>query len=118
MSMGISETKKRIVIDNYFKTECDIDTTIRAAFEKGFELGLQKAPKERKTGKWIPITENLPETPGFYFVTYKDDDDRGNEFINVTEGAWTGREWVKDFLKKLDVIAWMPKTGPYKEIDE
>lgn len=49
----MSEIKKRIVIDNYFKTECNIDTSIRAAFEKGFELGLEKAPKERKTGKWI-----------------------------------------------------------------
>lgn len=67
---------------------------------------------------WTPCSESLPKTPGFYFVTYKDDDDRGNEFTDVTEGFWTGREWVKDFLKKLDVIAWMPKMKPYKETDE
>ena len=34
--------KKKIVIDNYFKTDCNIDTTIREAYRKGFERALQK----------------------------------------------------------------------------
>lgn len=41
--MGISESKKKIVIDNYFKRECDVNTSIKEAFTKGFELGLKKA---------------------------------------------------------------------------
>lgn len=45
MKMGISEQKMQIVIDNYFKTECDINTSIRSAFEKGFRLGVKKQPK-------------------------------------------------------------------------
>ena len=64
--MGISETKKRIVIDNYFKTECNIDTSIREAFKKGFELGLQKAPRERKTGKWVFIHPLQEDDGGAY----------------------------------------------------
>ena len=52
--MGISEAKKKIVIDNYFKSECNINTTIKDAFTRGFELGLKKAPApEPKTGHWI-----------------------------------------------------------------
>lgn len=50
--MGISEAKKKIVIDNYFKVECDMNTSIKEAFTKGFELGLKKAPQP-KTGHWI-----------------------------------------------------------------
>ena len=50
--MGISEAKKKIVIDNYFKVECDMNTSIKEAFTKGFELGLKKAPQP-KTGKWM-----------------------------------------------------------------
>lgn len=42
--MGISEAKKKIVIENYFKAECNINTTIKEAFTRGFELGLKKAP--------------------------------------------------------------------------
>ena len=52
--MAISEEKMKIVINNYFKTECSVDTTIRQAFEKGFRLGAEKAScSERKKGKWI-----------------------------------------------------------------
>ena len=40
--MTISE-KMQIVIDNYFKSECDINTSIRSAFEKGFRVGVKKA---------------------------------------------------------------------------
>ena len=44
--MAISETKKKIVINNYFKAECDVNTSIREAYEKGFERGLIKAPNK------------------------------------------------------------------------
>ena len=38
----ISEEKKRIVIGNYFNVECDVNTTIREAYERGFDRGMQK----------------------------------------------------------------------------
>lgn len=40
--VAISEAKMKIVIDNYFKSECDVNTSIREAFEKGFRVGVQK----------------------------------------------------------------------------
>ena len=40
--MSISEKKMQIVIDNYFKSECDVNTSIRQAFEKGFRIGVKK----------------------------------------------------------------------------
>ncbi len=54
----ISEEKKKIVIENYFKSECNINTTIHDAYVKGFERGLSKAPQpepviRRKTGYWV-----------------------------------------------------------------
>ena len=47
------EKKKEIVINNYFKVDCDIDTSIRDAYVKGFERGLQKAPHKKRQGEWI-----------------------------------------------------------------
>lgn len=55
--MILSElAKMKIVIDNYFKSECDVNTSIREAFEKGFRIGVQKgkqmrqeSPKEEET---------------------------------------------------------------------
>lgn len=45
------EEKMKIVINNYFKTECSVNTSIREAFEKGFRIGASKVQK--KHGKWI-----------------------------------------------------------------
>ena len=49
--MVISEKKMKAVIDNYFKKECDVNTSIRQAFEKGFCVGVEKATPKR--GEWI-----------------------------------------------------------------
>ena len=45
------EEKMKIVINNYFKKECSVNTSIREAFEKGFRIGASKVQK--KHGKWI-----------------------------------------------------------------
>ena len=51
--MTISETKMQIVIANYFKDECDVNTTIRQAFEKGFRIGVKKGVSTNRTqGEW------------------------------------------------------------------
>ena len=36
------EEKLNIVINNYFKDYCDVNTSIRQAFERGFRLGVEK----------------------------------------------------------------------------
>lgn len=47
-----SEKKMQIVIDNYFKSECNVDTSIRDAFGKGFRIGVQKTVYRPK-GEWV-----------------------------------------------------------------
>lgn len=63
--MTISEKKMQIVIDNYFKSECDVNTSIRQAFEKGFSLGVKKVASEpkTKTGKWVMPNKELTDRP-------------------------------------------------------
>ena len=117
--MAISEVKKQIVLNNYFEKECDINTSIREAYEKGFELGLQKAPNSHKTGKWIPVKERLPEKNGVYLVYVRDDSycDRVSEYMSLVYfSRITGEfailsEWHK-------ALAWMPCPEPYKEEEE
>ena len=46
--MSISEKKMKIVMDNYFKSECNVDTSIREAFEKGFRIGVRKGLAQSK----------------------------------------------------------------------
>lgn len=46
--MGVSEEKMKIVINNYFKSECNVNTSIREAFEKGFRIGVKKGLAQSK----------------------------------------------------------------------
>ena len=65
--MAISETKMQMVIANYFKDECDVNTSIRQAFEKGFRIGVKKgASTNRPQGEWI-VRENYGI--GWYQIT-------------------------------------------------
>ena len=48
----------QIVIANYFKDECDVNTSIRQAFEKGFRIGVKKgASTDRPQGEWIEVDD-------------------------------------------------------------
>ena len=75
--MPISDTKMKIVIDNYFKAECDINTSIREAFEKGFRIGVQKGyetakilmefAESERTAKVIEHNASITDTDGYKY---------------------------------------------------
>lgn len=69
----ISEEKMQIVINNYFKSECSVDTSIRQAFEKGFRIGVEKGltvRPERKKGEWIKAKGMMPpEFHGYHYCS-------------------------------------------------
>lgn len=86
---------------------------------------------ERKTGRWIPCSERLPEKDGDYIVTFEKGyaSDYGLDPIGIAPfevdcegfGFWQedfdmhtlgslGTDWVD-----INVIAWMEKPEPYKE---
>ena len=62
--MGISEEKMKIVINNYFKSECNVNTSIREAFEKGFRIGVKKGLAQSKAD--TPQTESTGSPIGDY----------------------------------------------------
>lgn len=56
------EQKKQIVIDNSFKVDCNINMTLKEAYEKGFNRGLSKAPKskvEQPQGKFTDLEKEV-----------------------------------------------------------
>ena len=106
----ISEAKKKIVIENYFKSECDVNTSIKDAFIKGFELGLRKAPKEPR---WITLSEKWPEDCQEVFVT-TDEGDIVTDVFHVDSGGYYFEDRDVEY-----VTAWMPLfIKPYKEESE
>lgn len=106
----MSEEKMQIVINNYFKSECSVDTSIRQAFEKGFRIGLKKGLSAQPEQRWIPVTERLPKIGEKVLVSTK-----YTVFTQVfkriygTPDRWG---WEHNTIKK--VSAWMPLPEPWK----
>lgn len=106
--MMISEEKMKIVIDNYFKSECDVNTSIRQAFERGFRIGARKAQSAEP--EWILCTpETMPEEnmPVLVGVRFKDD---FKMFVTarMDYNYWTGLG--RDIKGEM---RWMPLPEPY-----
>ena len=56
--------------------------------------------------QWIPVSERLPEEPGYYITS--------NEYNGVGEDFYyDGHFWNAD-KNAYSVIAWMPKPKAYK----
>lgn len=93
---------------------------------------------ERKTGKWIPCSERLPENIRPVIVTWKNTDPAsyyqyivGKHFTGTAcykNGKWYwyssttedmlaeyGRYDSEEFDEAIECIAWMPLPEPYKE---
>ena len=91
----------------------------RNQYEKGYADGLKDA---KKTGKWIPVTERLPEEPFGCLVTVWDTDPISmDEFENLLPYfvGWDGEQWNdgEGLQCPFEVIAWMPLPEPYKEVE-
>lgn len=115
--MAISETKKKIVIDNYFKSECNVDTSIREAFAKGFEIGLEKGAglKEETIEQlsWNPILKGLPIEGTIVEVTILEND--GDIPLKYTSTGWHHKGiWIVNNEVCYDVIAWKPLSKAYE----
>ena len=117
--MSISEEKTNIVINNYFKTECSVDTTIREAFEKGFRLGIKKVKAQER--QWIPCSKRLPEEEKKTYWVCTDTEYQcecrwTNNRFGLGEGKWG---WsIFDTPQYSKPIAWMPLPEPYREEGE
>lgn len=99
---------------------------------------LPSADPERKTGKWIPVSERLPEDIRPVIVTWKNTDPAsyyqyivGKHFTGTAcykNGKWYwyssttedmlaeyGRYDSEEFDEAIECIAWMPLPTPYQE---
>lgn len=77
------------------------------------EIGeIRKHLNKAHTQQWIPVSERLPEMPGWYFISKVDavfdayfSFDKGWEIISFEE------------LRPVEnVLAWMPLPEPYQEV--
>ena len=117
--MPISERKMKIVIENYFKDECDVNTSIREAFEKGFRLGVKQGQLVNAEPSWIPVDVWLPKECGVdYLVTACINGNKDRCYIDIFTYLSEGKWWslTGQYLRPgntIEVLAWKEKPKPY-----
>ena len=111
--MAVSEAKVKIVIDNYFQKECNVNTSIREAFEKGFRIGVTKGAS---ANGWISVKDRLPEDFQKVLVFWKEHGEPmvDTAFWQKDAKRFDGEHWVRMEDK---VTHWMPIPEPPQEVD-
>ena len=72
---------------------------------------LKALPSVQQGQQWIPVSERLPETDGYYLVTIKTFGWNGEQYEDVDIARY---ERKNGWLKADKCIAWMPLIEPYK----
>ena len=69
---------------------------------------------EYNNGKWIPVSERLPEENGKYIASLEDSVYPEASFFN---GKWFMRSLngIAREFGEYEVVAWMPLPEPYRE---
>ena len=114
----------------YLETESD---ALRVGqYIKDVKDGIRNLPAiEPRRGRWIPVTERLPEENGMYLVTMTEKakaEELGFDLdeIEVSKMRYNSNgwqlprhipSWINEVVKD-EVIAWMPVPEPYKEVSK
>ena len=102
---------------------CFIDnapTVLHDNYSMGYQDGVKKVLLERPQGKWIPVSERLPEDAFGCLVTIWDTDRRTQEeyeYVLPYAVGYDGETWndCDGEVIPYEVIAWMPLPEAYKE---
>ena len=100
------------------------------------DLAIKALDQEKKTGRWIPCSERLPEERDWYLAVFEEVDTgfiglpyiadylMGKHTIYTTEDGWIIHNCTdieggaSEYYKKLRCVAWQPLPEPYKAESE
>ena len=109
------------IIDNAPVVEyCNACDLRQQSYENGFSSGFEQGKNGRSQGRWIPVSERLPEEN-----VCDDGYHEPSEWVLVQARnghMYTTRYWSRDKKNVWtdlrypdDIIAWQPLPEPYKE---
>jgi hypothetical protein len=100
--------------DGYHKAESYYYARTAPDRDNAFKMGIEVGRGERKTGRWILVSERFPEE-GEEVLVYLFDG-KSPYLAWIQDGLWRTEEFVIDVDD--EPIAWMPLPEPYREDGE
>ena len=88
---------------------CDKEETIDIAVTTVKEI-----PSADRPQGWIPCSERLPESQGYYTCTFKD----GSKYKRASAVKWSNGWQLTGTRSYWTVLAWMPLPEPWKGADD
>ncbi len=83
--------------------------------------GAQRAIKELRdngvfVGRWIPVSERLPEKSGYYWCTFGGTNLTGRDYYTTKSDAEKLFDEPEEYTgwRSQNVVAWMPLPLPWK----
>ena len=85
------------------------------AYDKAYIIGtLEEVPSADRQQEWIPCSERLPKSHGYYICTCKD----GSKYKRVSAVKWSNGWQLTGARAYWIVLAWMPLPEPWKGADD
>ncbi|ELB7365123.1 DUF551 domain-containing protein [Klebsiella pneumoniae] len=101
--------------DAYGETDGDIASTLRAAMLAAAPQ-LPGSDPATVPGKWIPVSERLPEDSGRYWCYVEEQNDLGKSHYQWN-CSWNGDRWWVESEGGGIVTHWMPLPAGPKEVN-
>ncbi|HCD1345169.1 TPA: DUF551 domain-containing protein [Klebsiella pneumoniae] len=101
--------------DAYGETDGDIASTLRAAMLAA-DPQLPGSDPATVPGKWIPVSERLPEDSGRYWCYVEEQNDLGKSHYQWN-CSWNGDRWWVESEGGGIVTHWMPLPAAPQEVN-
>ena len=101
------------------KDLCDIsnNSDMPEDWHRGLSVAISALYRVSSTDRpqgWIPCSERLPESQGYYICTCKD----GSKYKRTTVIKWSNGWQLTGSRTYWVVVAWMPLPAPWKGADD
>lgn len=102
--------------EDLIKREDAIEALYKYSFvsKDVIEKEIKAIPSADRPQGWIPCSERLPESQGYYICTCKD----GSKYKRASAVKWSNGWQLTGTRAYWIVLAWMPLPNPWKGADD